>query len=201
PIDMRGDAEIGNVLAAGCLVPALLDPEVEHLDAGFLGVQRRVRRLPKLNRAGAVGQRIADEAGCRGVDDGKLAWISTELAGKPVEHHIVGRALSGGEVLALDIPERIYLRARGDDRSPIIEQVEEIGDLDASYIGKSHGQQRGAAAELEFARIELCGISVRRALLEGDRQAVLLVRLRCLNNGRQERTERGRAEYHDEIFL
>ncbi len=62
-------------------------------------------------------------------------------------------------------------------------------------------QQRCAAAELEFSRIELRRVGVRRALLERDRQSVLLVELLRLDDGGQERAERRRPEYDDGKFL
>ena len=85
----------------------------------------------------------------------------------------------------------------GDDRAPEIEQVEQIRHLDAADIGETDRQQRGAAAELELAGVELRGVGVGRALLELDGEAVLLVELLRLDDRRQERAERRRAEHDD----
>ena len=47
-------------------------------------------------------------------------------------------------------------------RSPVIEQVEEIGHLDAADVGEANRQQRRTAAKLEFAGVELGSVGVRR---------------------------------------
>ena len=48
-----------------------------------------------------AGQRIADQARGRGIDDREFRGIGAELAREPVEHHPVGGALGRGDFLAL----------------------------------------------------------------------------------------------------
>ncbi len=71
--------------------------------SGFFDMQRGVGRLPELNRGGAIGQRVADEARRCRVDHREFGGIGAELAGEPVEHHVVRGALRGREILALEI--------------------------------------------------------------------------------------------------
>jgi hypothetical protein len=58
---VRGDAEIGDVAAAGEFLPALGDGEVDSAHLALLRQQRGIGRLPKLDRGGAVGQRVTGE--------------------------------------------------------------------------------------------------------------------------------------------
>ena len=69
PVAVRGDAEIGDALAAGEARPGLGYLGIEHLDRGFLRLQQRISGLPELDGVGAIGQRIANEARRSGVDD------------------------------------------------------------------------------------------------------------------------------------
>ncbi|HLZ05327.1 MAG TPA: hypothetical protein VKR55_24660 [Bradyrhizobium sp.] len=110
---------------------------------------------------------------------------------------VIGGAFGRRQVLAFKVLQRLDLGPRGDDRSPEIKEVEEIGDLDAAQVGEADGEQRGTAAELEFTGVELCGVCVRRPFFERDRQSILLVELLCLDDRRQERAERGRTENDD----
>ncbi len=194
PIDMGGDAEIGNVAAAGEFPPALGNADIDRSHIALLRQQRGIGRLPDLHGRRAIGHGIADQAGGRGIDHRKFCGVGALLPGEPIEHHIIGGALCRGEVLALQIPQRLDLGPGGDDRSPIVEQIEKISHLDAAGIGKADRQQRGAAAKLKLAGVELRGIGVGRAFLEFDRKAVLLVEFLRLDYRRQERAERWRAE-------
>jgi hypothetical protein len=55
------------------------------------------------------------------------------------------------DFLAFEVPERFDVGPGGDDRTPIVEQIEKIRHLDAADVGQTHLQQRRAAAELKFA--------------------------------------------------
>src|SRR4051812_34510532 len=100
---MRRDAKIRNAAAAGELLPAVGNLDVDGADLGLLRYQRGVSRLPQLNCSSAVCHRIANKAGRSRIDHRELTGVGTELAREPVEHHKVRRALGCREILALKI--------------------------------------------------------------------------------------------------
>ena len=200
PVVMRGDAEIGNALAAGEALPRLGHAGIEHADVRLLRLQQRIGRLPELHRVGAVGERIADEARRGGIDHLDLGSVDTLLLGEELRHHEVRGRGGGGELLALQVLDRLDIRPRGDEGAPEVEQVEQIFHLHAARVGKPDGQHRGAAADLELAGIELRRVGVRRPLDEFDVEAVLGVELLRLDHRRHEGAERGEAEHHDGDF-
>ena len=93
--------------------------------------------------------------------------------------------LGGREILALEILQLLDVGPRRDNGAPEVEQVEEIRHLDAARIGKTDRQQRRAAADLEFAGIELRRIGIRRAFFELDGEPILLIEFLRLDHRRQ----------------
>ena len=182
-------------------LPGLGDVEIDGADAGLLGEHQRIGRLPDLDRIGAVGDCIADEAGRRRVDDLDLAEVDALPLLKEFGHLVVRGGARAGELLALEVLQRFDVFARSDDRAPVVEQVEQVFDLDAAHVGEPHRRERGAAADLEFAGVELRGIGIGRALLEGDVEAVRNVELLRLDHRRQQRAKRRRREDHDGELL
>ena len=111
PVGMGADAEIGNAAAAGEGLPGLLDIDVEGADVGLLRQQQGVGRLPELDGVGAIGERIADEAGRGGVHHLDFRDVDAELLGEELEHHVIGGGARAGELLAFEVFQRLDLRA------------------------------------------------------------------------------------------
>ena len=198
---MRADAEIGNRPAAGEVLPGLVDVEVDAADARFLGDHQRVGRLPDLDRIGAVGNRVADQARRRRVHDLDLGEIDTRPLLEEFRHLVVRGRARAGQLLALKVLQRLHVVARGDDRAPVVEQVEQVLHLDAAHVGETQRGQRGAAADLELTGVELRRVGVGRAFLEADVEPVRDVELLRLDHRRQQRAERGRRKDHDGEFI
>src|SRR5262249_48849084 len=166
PVAVRGDAEIGDALASGEGRPGLVDLGIERLDRGLLCLQQRISRLPELDGVSTISQRVADKTWWRGVDDLDFRSIHPEFFGEELEHREIRGRTGGRELFALEILDRLDLRTRGDDRSPEVEQVEQILHLDTAGIGETHREHGGAAADLELTRVELRRVGVWRALDE-----------------------------------
>src|SRR3546814_7781994 len=114
--DWSSDVCSSDLRTAGELGPFLLDVEVDQVDVRRLQLQGGIGRFPELDRVGAIGQRIADQARCRGVDRRDLAGLEALPAGQPFKPGIAGGAACGRQRLACQIGYRLDLRFSWYDR-------------------------------------------------------------------------------------